>query len=259
MGASLKQQEGETVPIPEPTKRYALIGNKYQVTDRLWDLPRTGDFPYRPLSNVEFITLHHTVTDPNISTKALADYHMQPHGTEDAYPAIAYTFVIGPDGETELCNPLDQACYAVYGRNQACLSICLKGDFTYNPPPAAQIAATKRLCAELQFTLGWFAPVRGHREVALAASPTACPGDTFLPQWKAKVVTVAPTMPAPVEPPKFQFVLGFKALADKLGAAVVGTPTDNEHRESLVVQHTSTGGLMTWVEGEPAKYYQEVK
>lgn len=250
----------EPTPTKEDTPLLARIGNGYEVVDRRSDLPRNGDFPYRPLSAIRYIVIHHTVTSPNISTKALADYHMQPHGTEPAYPGIAYTFVIGPDGLTEWCNPLEQEAYAVLGRNQESLSVCLKGDFTDTSPPDAQIAATKRLGAELQYALGWFVPIVGHREVALSASPTACPGDTFLPYWKSRVVTVAPvTMPTAPKPPDYQFVLGFGTLAARLGNSVVGEPLENEHKQTFtgMIQKTSTG-VMIWSEGDPATFWKKV-
>ncbi len=244
--ASYPTAEPAPTPQPQPGgNMYTTIGNGYQVIDRRSDLLRSGAYPRRDLGLVKWIAIHHSGTPGDCSAESIARYHVQTNG----WPGAGYHLLVHPDGRTEMMNDLDRACFNVAYRNAETIGVCLAGDFSQAPPPAAQLAATKRLVAELQFALGWFCPAVGHGEIADPRSPSACPGATW-PQWKAAVQVVPPAPTAPA----YRYVLGFSDLAGRLGADVVGAPTENEQRVSLMRQRTEHGVMLYEDGGQPMFY-----
>lgn len=249
------QPDPEMPPVQEPEgEAMTTIGNGYQVVDLRGKTTHSGEYPLRPLSGIRYLVVHHSGADVDSTAESMAQYHTNTLG----WPGLAYSLVVHWDGTTEYTQDITRAGYTVASRNNECLSVCLPGNWSLRQPPAAQIAATNRLLAELQYQLGWFVPIRSHGEVALPGYETECCGSTW-PQWKAKVITTAPLSPPVVTPPPtaHKFILGFGDLAQHLGAAVVGQPTEDEHSESMTVQRTSTG-MMTWQPGQPAKFWREV-
>jgi len=247
------------VEVPTmPSAPTATIGNGFKVRDLRGRLPTKGAYERRPLSAVKYLVCHHVGTEvvPRKSAedvaRIIAEYHVNSLG----WPGVGYGFLVSREGLIYQLNDLDTVSYHVAGRNRECLGVCLEGNFTATPPPQVQLTATRQLMAELQFTLGAFVPVCGHQDVAKSGFRTACPGETWH-AWKGAVTVAAPVVEVPPPPAGPQFVLGFLDLANALGAAVVGTPTEPEHLETLTVQRTSTG-MMMWKPGEAAGFWKKV-
>lgn len=247
------QSEGEWAsapdPQPEPQEDHVQveIGNHYLVTDLRSTLPRRKEYPQRELSAIKYLVIHHSAVAVDSTADSIARYHVEQQG----WPGIGYQWIVHQDGRTEYCQDLSRVSYNVAGRNGEVVGICLPGDWTNGPPPAAQLLATRRLVAELQYALGWFVPVVGHRDIALPGYETACPGATW-PTWSESVTVKPDTTPVPA--PVYRFVLGFADLANALGAAVVGQPAENEH--PATVQETSTG-FMIWTPGQPSRFVRK--
>lgn len=51
-----------------------------------------------------------------------------------------------------------------------------------------------------------------------------------------------------------EFVMGFKTLADTLGADVVGTPLADEYQSGPSTRQPTTTGEMLWTPGGPALF-----
>ncbi len=51
-----------------------------------------------------------------------------------------------------------------------------------------------------------------------------------------------------------EFVMGFKTLADALGAAVVGTPLADEYQSGPTTRQPTTTGEMIWTPGGAALF-----
>jgi len=155
-----------------------LIGN-LEVKDIRDKLPQKGRYLRRELGQISYLVVHHSGVDVDSSAYAIAAYHVRSLG----WPGIGYHFLVHWDGTTEYVGDIGQARYNVARRNQEVVGICLPGDFTHREPEAAQLEAARLLLANLQFALGWFVPIVGHKEVALPGYGTACPGDTW-DNWK---------------------------------------------------------------------------
>lgn len=145
-------------------------------------LSGSGEYPRRA-SPPSAVVVHHTATSPALTPLSIAAYHVYTRG----YPGIAYHYCVAPTGTVWQCNDDDAisyhaGCMAVCGpncplnANAYSVGVALIGDFTREPPPAAQLAATRELVAHLRGLYGDLALI-GHREAHAAA--TACPGDTF--------------------------------------------------------------------------------
>ncbi len=156
------------------------IGN-LDVLDVRASLPRSGNYADR-VGAIQAIVVHHTGVNADTPVEATARYHIEHNG----WPGIGYHFYITFDGRIYYCNDWSKASYHVAGRNDEFLGICLTGDFTRKHPTDAQLYSCYSLISNLQLAFGVWYETFGHREVATKASPTSCPGDTWL-QWKAKV------------------------------------------------------------------------
>ena len=237
------------VELPMTIYPTAYIGNKFAVRDLRKLVPRVAQFPRRNLANVKYIVIHHGGVSGDYTSESVAKYHIDNNG----WPSIGYHFVLHPDGNIDWVSDLDRASYNVYGRNDEVIGILYCGDFTKVAPIEIMLQRGHSLNAEIQYTFGWYVPVVGHRDIALPASPTSCPGDTWS-QWKHRVAVDNPQSYRASEPSN-KFVLGFKELANMLGPNVVGEPLENEHTGIFTVQKTSKG-LMVWKEGQEAKFYR---
>ncbi len=237
-----------TPPPQEGTMTYTTIGNSYTIVDRRSEVRRIGQYARRDLALVKHIAIHHVGVPGDCTAKQIADYHVI---TND-YPGPGYHILIRQDGQAELMNDLDRACYNVAYRNAEVIGIVLAGDFTSQSPSQVQLDSCRRVVAELQFTLGWFCSAVGHREIADSRSPTRCPGDTW-PAWATAVQVLPPVQGEPAS--ELRYVLGFKALADQLGIYVVGAPTEPETRVSLMRQRTEHGVMLFEEGSQPAFYH----
>lgn len=158
------------------------IGNLEGIRDLRGRLPGREGYPRRGLEAIRYLVVHHTGVAADSTAAAIARYHGEALG----WPGIGYHFVVHQDGALEYAGDILEVRYNVARRNLEVVGICLTGDFTHQPPGRAQLEAAQGLLANLQYALGWFVPVVGHREIALPQFATSCPGDTFLegPRWK---------------------------------------------------------------------------
>jgi len=160
------------------------IGNLDGIQDLRHVLPHVGAYAPRTLSDLSpdgplrYLVIHHTASDPSTTPLQAALYHVHKLG----WPAIGYHLWVAQDGAISCVGDLLTIRYNVAGRNRDVIGICLAGDFNLDVPTNPQIDAAGVLCANLQYALGWYVPIRGHRQIALPSSPTACPGDTY-PSW----------------------------------------------------------------------------
>jgi N-acetyl-anhydromuramyl-L-alanine amidase AmpD len=175
------------------------------LTDRLPRHP-TKTFDTRPLSQIEYLIIHHTATRPNLSAEVIARYQVEKLDR----PGIAYHFYITDDGKVYQTNRLETVSDHAYDKSEWGVGIAFAGDFTEAIPTPAQLDSGPRLIAYLlqQLSLD-IDSVKGLKEFV----PThASPGKQWLEgqRWKdillTKVkarLTEAPTpqpTPLPVEP-----------------------------------------------------------
>ncbi|MBI2304696.1 MAG: N-acetylmuramoyl-L-alanine amidase [Chloroflexi bacterium] len=164
------------------------IGNLKGVVDLRDGLPGQS-YPWRQLSQIRYLVVHHSGVPQDSTAAAVASYHRDVLG----WPGIGYHFLVHQGGTVEYVGDVMQTRYNVAGRNWEVVGICLTGDFTREPPPLAQREAAAKLLANLQLALGWHIPIVGHKEVALPAFPTRCPGDTW-ERWRNWLIPPAPAI-----------------------------------------------------------------
>jgi N-acetyl-anhydromuramyl-L-alanine amidase AmpD len=140
------------------------------------------NYRLRVLSNIDTAVIHHSASRPTTSVEAIARYHVNYH----QWPGIGYHFVITQAGTVYRTNTLETVSYHCGEHNDHTLGICLIGNFTADPPPAAQIMAATDLLAHLRSELSPLA-IRPHR----AFSQTACPGATW-EKWLHLLDTAVP-------------------------------------------------------------------
>jgi N-acetyl-anhydromuramyl-L-alanine amidase AmpD len=133
----------------------------------------------------QYIVLHHTATDSGSVDSIDRAHRERTDAGGNPWRGIGYHFVIGngngmADGEVQpTFRWMDQSAGAHAGHaeyNSFGIGICLVGNFEEHPPTPAQIAATKRLVAELKavFEIDSTAVLR-HGDV----KATECPGRLF--------------------------------------------------------------------------------
>lgn len=165
------------------TQITTLIGNDCQAVDLRHTLPGAEDYTPRPLDVIKYLVVHHSATDRDLTPHEIALYHVATLG----WPGIGYHFLVHQGGRIDYVGDILTIRYNVARRNHELIGVCLPGNFTYYPPLPAQLEAARHLLANLQFALGWFVPIVGHRDVALPGFATACPGDTW-PDWEPQLV-----------------------------------------------------------------------
>lgn len=137
----------------------------------------------RALSEIERIIVHHSAVDVDSTARQVAEYHVNVLG----WPGIGYNFLVHYDGEIDYVGNIQTVRYNVAGRNREVVGICLLGDFTSQWPRPEQLYSAAHLVRYLQFLLPGRETV-GHREIALPASPTSCPGKTW-PEWRQNILS----------------------------------------------------------------------
>lgn len=183
--ATLSASDSTPLPITAPGRPTTRVGNLEGLLDLRDSLPSSGAYPSRPLQDIRWLVVHHSGMDADSSAYAIAAYHVQRLG----WPGIGYHFLVHQDGAIEYVGDVLSTRYNVAGLNRKVVGICLTGDFGLHSPGETQLFACRDLLANLQFALGWFVPIVGHREIALPRNPTLCPGDTFLegPRWREAI------------------------------------------------------------------------
>lgn len=141
----------------------------------------------RPLSQVEYLAIHHSATQINYTPEQIA----QDHITKNGWGGIGYHFVIDKDGIVYYTGDISTARANVANLNEAVIGICLIGNFTDNESPTPQqLQSTHNLCEffinydNLPNIKSWD-KIRGHKE--LPNQSTNCPGDNW-PSFRIQIV-----------------------------------------------------------------------
>lgn len=142
-------------------------------------------------ARVTGIAIHHSVTFfPAVTSRADEVHHLrmidQYHASK-GWGGFGYHLATFPSGRAYLCGSLTGARAHVASLNDRYVGLVLIGDFTSVGPGDTQIAAASEAVAYIR---GHYPrrPIGGHRDFALPAYPTACPGDTYQ-QWLARLNT----------------------------------------------------------------------
>lgn len=151
----------------------------------------------RPLSQVNYLAIHHTAGPDTQTPEQIANYHINNNG----WGGIGYHFLIAKDGTVFYVGDISTARANVANLNEQVLGICLLGNFTEGRIPSnEQLDSAHKLCdffinnyPDLTNVTSWD-KVRGHKE--LPGQSTTCPGDNW-PSWRIQIVE---GVTAPVEP-----------------------------------------------------------
>ena len=165
-------REKHSAEVPQPL-----------VHDVVATLPRheTQSYPTRTLSDVRHIVIHHTGAPGTVDVSAIAREHVEANG----WPGIGYHYVIDVAGRIFRTQDLTTSSHHARQFNPVSIGIALMGDLTSQMPTQEQIDSCADLLTKLLFDLGLpLDAVRGHREMV----PTPCPGETFLPVWKPRLI-----------------------------------------------------------------------
>ena len=182
-----------SISIPE-------LGDKFNdYRDEIWGNSYTWSWE-RPITQVKYAVIHHTVTSPNATPDAIAALHKA-----RGWSGIGYHFVIPGNGIVYYVGDISTARANVANLNEQVLGIALCGDFTKDLPTDAQIDSAHKLVkwmidvASIPNINGWEDMV-GHKEL----QATACPGTI----WKGapdsmyeRIKNNIPYTPASPTPP----------------------------------------------------------
>lgn len=145
----------------------------------------------RPLSQVNYLAIHHTAAPDTQTPDEIANFHIQSNG----WGGIGYHFLISKQAVVYYVGDISTARANVANLNEQVIGICLIGNFTDSEPTQKQIDSIRKLCQYLidqprLSNLKSFDSLKGHKELPGQATP--CPGDTW-PIWKAKITGSAPS------------------------------------------------------------------
>lgn len=143
----------------------------------------------RPLSQVNYLAIHHTAGPDTQTPAEIANYHINNNG----WGGIGYHFLIGKDGTVYYAGDLSTARANVANLNEQVIGICLIGNFTSGRTPSQeQYDSAHKLCdffinnfPDLTNVKSWES-VRGHKE--LPGQSTTCPGDNW-PSWRGQITS----------------------------------------------------------------------
>lgn len=141
----------------------------------------------RPLSQVNFLAIHHTAGPDTQTPQEIANYHISSNG----WGGIGYHFLISSDGVVFYVGDISTARANVANLNEQVLGICLVGNFTEGRVPTnEQLDSAHKLCEffikfeDLSNVTSWD-KVRGHKELPNQSTP--CPGDDWN-TWRIQIV-----------------------------------------------------------------------
>lgn len=143
----------------------------------------------RPLSDIQYLAIHHTATENAQTPQDIADIHINKNG----WGGIGYHFLVDKDGKVFYVGDISTARANVSNMNEKVIGIGLIGNFTEGRVPSAeQLSSTRILCnflisdlTDLPNVSSWEA-VKGHKE--LPGQATVCPGDTWK-DWKQELLS----------------------------------------------------------------------
>lgn len=189
----------------------------------------------RPLSQVNYLAIHHTAGPDTQTPEQIANYHIN----NNRWGGIGYHFLIAKNGTVYYVGDISTARANVANLNEQVLGICLIGNFTAGRVPSnEQLDSAHKLCdffinnyPDLSNVNSWD-KVRGHKE--LPGQSTTCPGDNW-PSWRIQIVegvSLGPEVPPPPAGP----VSNRGAQVSELYRLVLGRDPD-------------MGGLQTYTNG----------
>lgn len=154
----------------------------------------------RPLSQVNYLAIHHTAGPDTQTPTEIANYHINNNG----WGGIGYHFLISKDGIVYYVGDISTARANVANLNDQVIGICLIGNFTQGrEPQSAQLDSANKLCDffinnyPLLSNLDSWDKVRGHKD--LPGQSTVCPGDSWQ-NWRPRLITAASSVPIPPTP-----------------------------------------------------------
>lgn len=144
-------------------------------------LPIKGrGWPFRSLKTVTDITVHHAGAPDHHGPSQFAAYHVLPKSKQGkGYPAIAYHFVILPDGTINQCLPLTAWSSHNGFNNKNAIGVCLAGNFENHPATDAQMESLGWVIRHIREVVPYVKYLCGHREYPKRIGRTLCPGKFF--------------------------------------------------------------------------------
>ena len=127
---------------------------------------------------------------------------------------FAYHLAVFPSGRVYYVTPLGMRGAHIAYLNHRYLSIVLIGTFSTSRPTPDHVKAAIDARFWIEDAIGKTLPWAGHRDLALDASPTACPGNT----WKTWVPVIATAREARAMYSDAELDSRFKAIGDRLDA-----------------------------------------
>ena len=122
------------------------------------------------------------------------------HGIAQGWGGFPYHLVASPNGRAFYTTDVSMFGTTVAERNHQLLGIALMGNFMLSQPGDLQLCAAARCIVATWGLTHRLVTYWGHRELALPAYPTSCPGDTW-PQWSHKLLTYAAALARRGGPP----------------------------------------------------------
>jgi hypothetical protein len=187
-----------------------------------------------------FIVIHHAaaIYRPGTAIQSIWTYHKNKW---PAYGGIAYHLVCQEETDRSIkcyvTNPPDMQGAGVAQRNHETFHICLASNFLNSIPDERWISAAQEAVTYAR-TRYPNAHVVGHRDIALPAYPTTCPGNTWA-QWKNYLMTQLPQPPvAPnTTPIKGAQTIPYDKLLSILQSRTIPNP------ECIASAYTTLGNL----------------
>ena len=208
----------------------------------------TNPSGFRPLGKLIGIALHHTVT--TISPAATPDEEIAHIRRIDAYHAslgwggFGYHYAVMPSGRVYRTGSGSRAHVA--SRNHELIGIAWVGDLSGRRPTAIEIAAAAEAVQDAWERAGEELPIKGHRDWALPAYPTACPGRGIEVIEEVKMGTG-------IDATLRDRVTALERQLERLERIVAG------HGEISVTADTENAALLSTLTGTTVKLGQRVK
>lgn len=153
--------------------------------------PKTGPYPSRRVSSIQFAVLHHTAVARTVTWQAVAHYHVN----DNEWPGISYHIGIrDADGvcKISLLNEPETRSYHAHteGNNHG-LAVCVAGNFDADRPSVNEVVALRHVVVVLRRWAAWidWLPILAHGEVK--GNDTTCPGrylKELLPMLNTNVI-----------------------------------------------------------------------
>ena len=170
--AVVVQHQQATVTIPSVS-----------VIDERGRLPTRGGqrYPRRNIAAVDGGRVHYTAGPTSSTTRDIAAYQVGP-GAQEAFPEIAYHYLVEGDGSVHWCHDLDVRVWGsgAPGSNERDVHVCYTGD---REPNAKQLVGIRTALIHAQQQRGRSLTIGGHKD----NYATSCPGPTW-PDWRAAIL-----------------------------------------------------------------------